>query len=109
MRFVAEAIDVRKTNGLEIVFYDHQSVAINNGTTTVWFHHWFHSPRGYHANCYGRFTRALKNHRKISLAYIYELAQRYDVSWQYGRRPDLTNKPIKELSPEGRKTNKEAK
>lgn len=105
MRFVAEAICVRKTNGLEIVFWDNKSLVVKAGLTVVWFHHWFYSPRGFHAESYGRFVRCLKNHRHLSLPYIYRIAQKYSIEWQYGRMPSLEGKNIKELNPEGRKRN----
>lgn len=103
MRFVAEAVCVRKTNGLEIVFWDNKSLVVKSGLTVVWFQHWFYSPRGFHAESYGRFVRCLKNHRHLSLPYIYQIAQKYSIEWQYGRMPNLEGKNIKELNSEGRK------
>lgn len=110
-KFKAAGVLVREINGLKLIFMPTQTIYVHNTRTkmTYCIHHWFHNRNGYHRNHWQYIDYALKYNQQITLDGIFRTAARHDATIQHGRLPDLANKTIITLPPEGRHKGKQAK
>lgn len=97
-RFRADAVIIRKVNDVRIVFYNKESIYVQNQTDGKWtvFHRWF-APRGSYNNGWRQFRHLLLYEKKITHTHCYHLAFRWDILSQITTKvPDLSKFKIQE-------------
>lgn len=87
----AEAVVIREVNGIKIVFYNHETIYVQeaDGKWTI-FHRWF-TPRGSYNADWRPFRHKLFTQKKIDMAHCYRLAFQHNiVSQRANNPPDLS-------------------
>lgn len=94
--YKAKAVIVREVNGLEIVFYNHESIYVRD-VDGKWFvfHRWF-APKGSYNAGWRPFRYKLLYQKKLTLNHCYRLAFQHEIVAQTSHKPDLTKFKIQE-------------
>jgi len=95
--YKAKAVIIKQTENLKIVFYNHESIYVEDKKQGwVVFHRWF-APRGSYNGGWRQFRHLLLYEKKPTLIHCYHLAFRYDIQVQKVRGcPDLSKFKIQE-------------
>ena len=96
-KFRAESVIIREVNDIKIVFYNHETIYVQNDKGRwVIFHRWF-PQRGSYNGGWRQFRHLLLYEKKIDLNHCYRLAFRWDIASQYASKaPDLSSVKIEE-------------
>ena len=89
--FRANAVIVREVNGLRIVFYNQETIYVQdeNKQWTI-FHRWF-APRGSYNAGWRPFRYKLLYQKKLDINHCYRLAFQHDISVQRAiHAPDMS-------------------
>lgn len=91
-KFRAEAVIIREVNGIKIIFYNHETIYVQdtNGRWVI-FHRWF-AGRGSYYKGWHQFRDRVMQKKRLDLAECYRLAFQYDVQTKNAlTEPDLSN------------------
>lgn len=85
--YKADAVVVREVNGIKIVFYNSETIYVQdeNGNWTI-FHRWF-TPRGSYNSIWRPFRYKLFTQKKIDFAHCCRLAFQHDIASQRAKNP----------------------
>ena len=96
--FKAKAVVVRELNGIKIVFYDRQTIYVQNLADGLWhvFHRWWDEIGSYNSK-WRQFRHLLFYEKQIDLKHCYHLAFRWDIMTKISdTAPDLSKLKIEE-------------
>lgn len=101
-------ISVRRTNGLEIWFVSPRDIYVKDKYGWQNFTRWDVKQRGFFANNWHPFRRALRDNRYLDMAIIRRLATLHDISIRSGGLPTwVSDKQIRIIPEKGRARNNE--
>lgn len=95
--YKADAVIIREINGIQIVFYDKETIYVR-GARGEWviFHRWF-APRGFYNDNWRGFRKKMLYQKKIDLRHCYHLAFQHDIAIQMASQaPDLSKFKVQE-------------
>lgn len=99
-------VAIKKTNDLEIIFYDFESIYVKHQYGISVYHRWAVKKKGFYKNNFRPFRLALKDNKNIDYGYINRMAEKYEIDVDgVDELPNLTGVKTRIIPSYGRARN----